>query len=135
MNIRKYQPSTLHPFESLFSDWRRTNPGWWPAGQEQGGKAAPSVDIEEKDDRYIVRADLPGVNKDDIEVSVDDGVLTISASCESEDKEEEDDAEGPDVGLRRRYIVLAVDLAADPLGRHEVERRDVVRRELLAEKA
>ena len=37
----------------------------------------PSVDVHEETERYVVRADLPGVNPDDIEITADAGVLTI----------------------------------------------------------
>ena len=39
---------------------------------------SPTVDIEENDDNYTIRADLPGVPKDDIEVHLENGVLSIS---------------------------------------------------------
>ena len=39
---------------------------------------APTVDIEENDDNFKVTADLPGVSKDDIDVRLDNGVLSIS---------------------------------------------------------
>lgn len=39
---------------------------------------SPTVDIEENDDSFMIRADLPGVSKDDIEVRMDNGVLCIS---------------------------------------------------------
>ncbi len=39
---------------------------------------SPTVDIEENDDNYLIRADLPGVEKDDIKVQMDSGVLSIS---------------------------------------------------------
>ena len=39
---------------------------------------SPTVDIEENDDNYTIRADLPGVPKDDIKVSLEKGVLSIS---------------------------------------------------------
>ncbi len=39
---------------------------------------SPTVDIEENDDNFKVTADLPGVNKDDIEVHLDNGVLSIT---------------------------------------------------------
>ena len=39
---------------------------------------SPTVDIEENDDNFKVTADLPGVNKDDIEVRLDNGVLSIT---------------------------------------------------------
>ena len=38
---------------------------------------APSVDIEENDDKYMIRADLPGVEKKDIDVKLENGVLSI----------------------------------------------------------
>ena len=38
---------------------------------------APSVDIEEEDDKYLIKADIPGVDKKDIEVNLDKGVLSI----------------------------------------------------------
>lgn len=38
---------------------------------------APSVDIEEEDDKYLIKADLPGVDKKDIEVNLENGVLSI----------------------------------------------------------
>ena len=39
---------------------------------------APSVDISETDDKFEVRAELPGVAKDDLHVSVKDNLLTLS---------------------------------------------------------
>jgi HSP20 family protein len=38
---------------------------------------APSIDISETDQAYIVRADLPGVKKEDLSITVDNGVLTV----------------------------------------------------------
>jgi HSP20 family protein len=37
----------------------------------------PSVDVHEEAQRYVVRADLPGVSPDDIEITAEAGVLTI----------------------------------------------------------
>ena len=45
---------------------------------------APSVDIEEEDDRYLIKADLPGVDKKDIEVKLEDGVLSIRGEKQTE---------------------------------------------------
>ncbi len=38
---------------------------------------SPSVDIEESDNSYLIKADLPGVKKEDIDVTFDKGVLGI----------------------------------------------------------
>ena len=42
------------------------------------GNLIPSVDVEETDEGYLIRAELPGLAKEDIAVNIDDGVLTIS---------------------------------------------------------
>ncbi|HZJ85805.1 MAG TPA: Hsp20/alpha crystallin family protein [Erysipelotrichaceae bacterium] len=47
------------------------------------------LDIEEKDKEYILEADLPGIDKDEIDINLDKGRLTISITREdSEDVEE-----------------------------------------------
>lgn len=50
----------------------------------------PAVDIKEDADKFLVRADLPGVEAKDIDVSLESGVLTISGKRESEVKDEKD---------------------------------------------
>jgi HSP20 family protein len=48
----------------------------------------PAVDIREEDSRFVLRADLPGVDPKDIEVTMDDGVLTLRGKRELEQREE-----------------------------------------------
>lgn len=50
---------------------------------------APSVDITEDNQEYLVKADLPEVKKEDVKVTVEDGVLTISGERKFE-KDEKD---------------------------------------------
>jgi len=38
----------------------------------------PSVDISETDGEYLIRAELPAVSKDDVQITFDDGLLTVS---------------------------------------------------------
>ena len=57
------------------------------------------VDVLDKGDRYLLEADLPGVNKDDMRVAIEDGVLTISAELKDEKEETEKDY----VYRERRY--------------------------------
>lgn len=49
----------------------------------------PRLDVTERADAYVVAAELPGVKKDDIQVTVEDGVLTIGAETKSEHEEKE----------------------------------------------
>ncbi|MGX9133967.1 Hsp20/alpha crystallin family protein [Rummeliibacillus sp. JY-2-4R] len=50
----------------------------------------PSVDIEEKEDSYIINMDIPGMNKEDINVTYNNNLLTVEASQnqETENKDE-----------------------------------------------
>lgn len=48
----------------------------------------PSVDIKEDKDAYEVSADVPGVNPKDIDVSLEEGVLTVKGERKAENKDE-----------------------------------------------
>lgn len=48
----------------------------------------PAVDIREEQERYVIHADVPGVKPEEIEIHMQDGVLTISGQRESETKDE-----------------------------------------------
>jgi HSP20 family protein len=50
----------------------------------------PHVDIHEEEQRFVVSADLPGVERKDIDVSADKGVLTIKGERRSEKKSAKD---------------------------------------------
>ena len=68
------------PFNTIFTpDMRFAENEWLPA-----------VDIKEEDGRFLVRADLPGMDSKDIDVSLKDGLLSISGKRESEVKDEKD---------------------------------------------
>jgi HSP20 family protein len=75
---------------------------WAPRATDRDGKSlfAPVVDIKDKKDHYEITAEMPGVKKEDIKVTVDDGVLTIEAESTQEDKEEK---EGRIIRQERRY--------------------------------
>ena len=55
--------------------------GWRPGQQHDGGTSpaawAPAVDISERKDAYLVAVDLPGVKPDEVEITLEDGLLTI----------------------------------------------------------
>lgn len=50
----------------------------------------PKIDIKEKDNQYIIRADIPGVDPKDIDVSLEQGILTIKGKKEIEKHEEKE---------------------------------------------
>ena len=70
----------------------RPSPGFTPAvnGADRREWSIP-LDIVQEEDKFVVRASLPGIAPENIEVSVDHGVLTIKgrAEVEAEDQREE----------------------------------------------
>ncbi len=51
---------------------------------------APAIDVRENDDNVEIRCDLPGVKKDDIDISVSDNLLTIKGEKKDEKEEKEE---------------------------------------------
>lgn len=54
------------------------------------GRAWPSLDVEDKDDAYVVRAELPGIDPKDVELNLRDNALTISGEKRAEHNEDEE---------------------------------------------
>ena len=71
--------------------------GRMPAARDQGREATamtvadwmPTVDIAEDEKEYLIKAEIPEVDKNDVKVTVEDGVLTIQGQRKQE-KEEKD---------------------------------------------
>jgi HSP20 family protein len=68
--------------------------GRWPKHVDFNGNRAldwaPSVDISETDDEFLVRAELPAVKKEDVRITVDDGMLTISGERKQKTEEKKE---------------------------------------------
>ena len=59
-------------------------------GAAEAGSITPAIDIREHDSEYVVTADLPGIAKQDLDVTIKDGVLTVNAETVSENTEKSD---------------------------------------------
>jgi len=59
-----------------------------------GASWTPAVDIHEEADKFVVRADLPGVESKDISVTAEKGVLTVSGQRQSEQQREREQHRG-----------------------------------------
>jgi HSP20 family protein len=55
----------------------------------KGGELFPTVDITETPQEYTVRAEIPGMKKEDTKISVNNNVLTISGEKKTETKHED----------------------------------------------
>jgi HSP20 family protein len=65
-----------------------------------GEDLIPAMDVVEHDNDFVVKTELPGVNKEDIQVTLENGVLTIGAETRSEKEEKQ---EGRVIRQERRY--------------------------------
>ncbi len=78
-------------FEEFFPrGWMRPfrfGHGFWPEDAYAGG--APRIDIIDYEDDVLVRAELPGVKKEDLEVSLTEDTVMIEANSRREEKDEE----------------------------------------------
>lgn len=91
MSLIKWQPfgefdeAFNRMMPSLFSRFPRV-------GAENGAKFewAPSADISETDQEYLIRAQLPAVRKEDVKVTLDQGLITIHGE-RKEEKENRDE--------------------------------------------
>ena len=50
----------------------------------------PAIDIKEEDDRYVIRADVPGVEAEDLNVTMDNEVLTLQGTRDTRTADETD---------------------------------------------
>ena len=83
-NLTRYDPfeTGLEPFDDLFRGFFR------PVRME---RELPQfrMDVKENDKAYTVHADLPGVKKEDIHVSIEGNTVAISAETRSESEQKE----------------------------------------------
>ncbi len=92
MNIARFEPWTL--VDMMHRDLDRLVGQRRVQDDSPVSDWVPAVDILEEKDRFVLRADVPGVAADDIDVSMDAGVLHLSGERRAE-------ARGEDHGLQR----------------------------------
>ncbi len=78
-NLRLFEPALSDSFESMFKRFMA------PMRMEADtGSLDMRIDVSEKDGTYTVRADLPGVKKDEINVRIDGNMVQIDAEVKHE---------------------------------------------------
>jgi len=86
MSLIRWDP--FADVDTLFNRMVPANFANWPrfAMEANGKKAAcaPSADISETDKEYLIRAELPAVKKEDVQVTYEDGIITIKGERRTE---------------------------------------------------
>lgn len=96
MNLTQHEPgNVLSRLQEDFNNFFKSPGPWlrsWPTDEGSSIATAqwvPTVDIQEKTDKFVISADIPGVKPDDVEVSMENGVLSIRGERKSEERKEE----------------------------------------------
>jgi HSP20 family protein len=95
-NITRFDPfqiSALDPFDDVFRGFFR------PVRTEGAPDVQIKMDVKEDDKAYTVHADIPGAKKEDIHVTIDGNLVSISA----ETKQEKEVKEGEKILRSERY--------------------------------
>jgi len=91
MTLASWSP--LREFEDIFSRYNRSiGSRLLPSegGQEVAAQWRPLANISETDREYLIKAELPEVNKEDVDVAVNDGVITIKGERHFEKSSEDE---------------------------------------------
>ena len=90
MAIVRYDPWSV--MNQLQDEMNKLFTRLTPADEESGNVVtsdwAPAVDIKEEPDRFVLFADIPGVDPKNIEVTMENGILSIKGERKSESREE-----------------------------------------------
>lgn len=76
----------------------------------ESGDWSPRVDISETDNHFQILAEIPGINRDDVKINIEDGVLTIRG----ERKEEKEDTGRKFHRMERYYGVFSRSFSLPP---------------------
>ena len=92
MNLIRYEPAGFPMFREMEETLDRLNRlfGTRPNGNKENLVVTdwtPTVDIQETDAEYLVKAELPEVQKEDVKVTVENGVLTLQGERKQEKEE------------------------------------------------
>jgi HSP20 family protein len=109
------EKDALHFMQDYFGDWTNLTPKMYD-GQPQG--FSPIVDIKENEKAYFVEAELPGIIKDNIDITVKDNVLCIKGIKKSftENKKEDYHQMERAYGSFYRCLPLPGDADLDKMG-------------------
>lgn len=92
----------FNPIDETFENVFRAVPVWLPRPEMQMRALAPTqvrMDVTETDKEYVVLAEMPGVKKEEISITIDDNEVTVSAEV----KHEKDIKDGETVLRSERY--------------------------------
>jgi len=125
-NLQQQQHRAISPFEEMNRLFEGFFPhGWmhpmhrewptWGSLEKSFEGRMPKVDVMDRDNELVVRAELPGVEKDDLDISLTNDSVTIKATTKQESKEEKGDYHRREIsqGSFSRTIALPASVQGD----------------------
>jgi HSP20 family protein len=86
MSRRREVERLRREMNRLFNEWPAR--GTWPTREAWGtGTNYPAMNVWTDEDSAVVTAELPGVNLEDIDISVEDSTLSLRGTCQREEVE------------------------------------------------
>jgi HSP20 family protein len=86
--VRWFENDLFNQFNKLQRELERSWTGNWPGYASPGSAVYPPMNIYDDSESFIVRAELPGVNPKDLDISVTGNTLTVRGKREVEPVEE-----------------------------------------------
>ena len=89
MRVIKWEP--FRDMDDVFDRFFAESMRRWPRVPAEGRAAqdwAPAADVSETEAEYLIKADLPEIRKEDVSITVQDGVLTLSGERKQEKRAE-----------------------------------------------
>ena len=78
------------PFAEMEEFRRRIDRMFEELGDGRSREGDLAVDLIERDDQYVLRADIPGMKLEEVEIQVEDDILTVSAAHEETEEEKKE---------------------------------------------
>jgi HSP20 family protein len=97
--------SLYDPIGTRFNRMMASFPGFFAPSMmfEDAGLMELKLDITEDDKNYVVRADIPGVKKEDIKIDIDGNCVTISAETKRRIEDTREEKKGETIVRSERY--------------------------------
>jgi len=95
MNLTRWEPNPLtrwEPFREMETFVRNFSP-FFGRGMRHYGEGmewSPTADVSESEKEYLIKAELPEVKKEDVKITVEDGVITLSGERKHEKQSKEE---------------------------------------------
>ena len=114
MAIVRWNPMKEMFWDDFGKEFRKMMRGEVEKVGEMGEFWAPSIDLSETPDAYTLKADLPGIKSEDVNVEVHDDIVTISGERKEERSSEKENVHVTEVSYGKFMRSVRLPISVDP---------------------